>query len=191
MSTASPVAICSNALQQLGAKPIASFQEDSTFAGVAANLWPIVRDRLLRAHPWNFATRRVILAPLAEPPAFDYGYQFQLPGDWLRTLQVGRKGVPMDYALEGRTILADCAALPLVYIWRNEQTTSWDDSVVAVAERQMMAALAYPVTASTSLRDSLSQEAALMLKQAKADDGLDSPPEEFPESELQHARFRG
>lgn len=191
MSSISPVAICSNALQLLGAAPIASFDEDSKWAGVAANLWPLVRDALLRAHPWNCATRRVILAPLVEKPPFDYGFQFQLPGDWLKTVQVGRRGYTLDFRTEGRMILAHVNALPLVYIWRNETTNTWDDGLVEVATKKMQAALAYPVTASTSLRDSLTVEAQQMLKSAKAGDGQDDPPEEFPESEFQRARYRG
>lgn len=189
MSTASPVSICSNALQRLGDKPISSFEENTKPASTAANLWPTVRDSLLRAHPWNCATKRVILAPLEARPPFDYSHQFQLPSDWLKTLQVGRRGCAPDFQIEGRCILYNGTSLPLVYIWRNENVSLWDDSLVLVAEMKMAAALAYPITASTSLRDSINQEAEVMLKRAKADDGQDNPPEEFPDSPLLRSRF--
>lgn len=189
MSTASAVSICSNALQRLGDKPIASFEDGTNPASTAANLWPTVRDALLRAHPWNCATKRVILAPMEASPPFDYSHKFQLPSDWLKTLQVGRRGHSPDYQVEGRCILYNGTALPLVYIWRNENVSLWDDSLVIAAEMKMAAALAYPITSSASLRDSMNQEAEAMLKRAKADDGQDSPPEEFGMSPLLSARF--
>ncbi len=189
MSTASEVSICSNALQRLGANPISSFQENSKFAPVCANVWPTVRNALLRAHPWNCAVKRVILAPLSSPPAFDYAYQFRLPTDWLKTLQVGRRGCPIDFQQEGRSILAHTNALPLVYIWENTNPGTWDDAMVEASEVLMAAAMAYTVTSSTSLRDSLNQEGQFKLKAAKAQDGQDSPPEEFPESRLTMSRF--
>lgn len=189
MSTANPISICSNALTRLGADPIASFQEDTVHAGVCSRVWPTVRNALLRAHPWNCATKRVVLAPLSQAPAFDYGYQFQLPSDWLKTLQVGRRGCPISYQQEGRRLLADLNALPLVYIWENTNPGTWDDSMVEVAEVMMAAAIAYTVTASTSLRDSMNQEAQFKLKVAKANDGQDQPPEEFPDSALTMARY--
>jgi hypothetical protein len=189
MSTASAVSICSNAIQRLGEKPIASFDEGTKHASTAANLWPGVRDALLRSHPWNCATKRTLLAPTAETPPFDYAHKFLLPGDWLKTLQVGRRGMAPDYQVEGRCILCSTTQLPLVYIARNENPATWDDSLVGAAELAMAAALAYPITASTSLRDSLLQEAQFVLRQAKAIDGQDSPPEEFEASGLMRARF--
>lgn len=90
----SAVQICSNALLMLGQKPINSLAEDPTQATserelAAANLYPQVRNAVLRAHPWNCATRRVKLTPDSATPAFSWSYQFLKPGDWLRTLQVG------------------------------------------------------------------------------------------------------
>jgi len=189
MSIASEVSICSNALVRLGGKPISSFQEDSEFAGPCATVWPTVRNMVLRAHPWNCATRRAILAPLVESPAFDFGYQFNLPTDWLKTLQVGRRNCPITYQQEGRRILANVSGLPLVYIWENTNPGTWDDSMVEAAEILMAAAMAYTVTSSTSLRDSLNQEGQYKLKVAKANDGQDTPPEEFNDSALTMARF--
>ncbi len=176
MSQASPVSICSNALQLLGDKPIASFEDGTVGAGRSANLWPTVRDALLRAHPWNCATRRVLLAPLATAPVFDFAHKFLLPGDWLKTVQVGRKGFAPPFRSEGRAILANINPLPLVYIFRNEDPATWDSALVHVAELKMAAALAYPITTSTSLRESMAQEAEFELRRTKAQDEARTTP---------------
>ena len=183
------VSICSNALQMLGAKPINDLAERTDHARLCASLYPSVRDDLLRAHPWNCATKRVILAPLAETPPFDFGYQFALPGDWLRTLQVGQKGQGLSYRSEGRNILANVTVLPLVYIFRNDVEQTWSTNLVELAELQMAAKMAYAVTKSSSVRDSYRDEFARAFKVAKAIDGQDDPPEEFEEGTLLESRF--
>lgn len=185
----SSVSICSNALVMLGGAPFSSFDEPRQHVRVAANLYPSVRDTMLRTHYWNCATYRMILAPLANAPAFDFTNQFQLPGDWLRTIQVGYKGDTIEYRMERQRILADVTALPLVYIFRNEVEDTWSTNLIHVMELAMAAEMAYAVTASTSVRDSYRDQLARELKIAKAVDGQDDPPEEFLEGSLLESRF--
>jgi hypothetical protein len=185
---ATAVSICSNALSILGAKPINSFDDRGDHPRLCQNLYPSVRDTLLRSHPWNCATTREILAPLQKRPPFDFAYQFQLPGDWLRTLQVGRKGEAIPFRTERRVILADVTELPLVWVFRADEA-DWTTNLIHVIELAMAAKMAYAVTSSTSLRDSLRDEFMRELKAARAVDGQDDPPEEFDEGSFFESRF--
>ena len=185
----SAVSICSNALVLLGSAPFSSFDEPKPHVRIAANLYPSVRDDVLRLHSWNCATDRVILAPLANTPAFDFAYQFQLPGDWLRTLQVGKKGEPIEYRSERQRLLANVTALPLVYCFRNTVEDTWSTNLIHVVELAMAAKMAYAVTSSSSVRDSCRDEFARELKAAKAIDGQDDPPEEFAAGSFAESRF--
>lgn len=173
----------------LGGSPFSSFEEPKPHVRIAANLYPSLRDDVLRLHSWNCATNRVILAPMATPPAFDFSSQFQLPGDWLRTLQVGNKGDPLEYRSEGRRLLANVTALPLVYCFRNTVEDTWSTNLIHVMELAMAAKMAYAVTSSTSVRDSYRDEFARELKVAKAIDGQDDPPEEFDAGTFVESRF--
>lgn len=184
-----PVSICSNALVMLGGLPISSLEEENPRAQAAANLYPSMRDTVLRSHYWNCATKRDLLAPLATPPAFGFNRQFPLPGDWLRTIQVGRDGCPLEYRSEGQRILANVDVLPLVYVWRNYVEDTWSTNLISVMEYAMAAALAYTVTSSSSLSDSQYQKFQQQLKVAKAIDGQDDPPEEFGYGEFLMSRF--
>ena len=185
----SSVSVCSNALVMLGGAPFSSFEEPKPHVRIAANLYPTVRDDVLRLHNWNCATDRVILAPMATPPAFDFAYQFQLPGDWLRTIQVGKKGEPLEYRAEGQRLLANVTALPLVYSFRNTVEDTWSTNLIHLLELAMAAKMAYAVTSSSSVRDSYRDEFARELKVAKAVDGQDDPPEEFAEGSFVESRF--
>ena len=103
---ATQVSIASNALLLLGAKTINSLDEGTDRATLSANLYDSLRDDMLRSHPWNCAVKRVLLAPDTDVPAFDYGAQFTLPADWLKTLSVGPDGYEVDYKHESGKILA-------------------------------------------------------------------------------------
>ena len=194
MSTA--VSICSNALLSLGANPINSFDDagSGTDTGIdrarlCANLYDTTRDDLLRSHPWNCAIKRVILAPETATPAFDWAYSFLLPEDWLRTRQVGYYGQELPYKSEGRRLLANVNALPLVYVYRNDIEATWDSQLINLMELRMAWKLAYAITGSTSERDSREQEYERAAKRARNIDGQDDPPETAGDFPLLNGRY--
>lgn len=186
---ATAVSICSNALLMLGAQPINDFGDANDRARLASNLWPSVRDNLLRSHPWNCCIKRVELAPDTAAPPFDWAYQYTLPGDFMKPLAVGEAGAEEAFKVEGRKILCDVNPCYLRYVYRNENPASWDSMLVRAAELEMASAMAYGITQSASLRDSYRQEALLHLKRARAVDGQDDTPEMLGNERLLTARY--
>lgn len=184
----SEIQICSNALLLLGDSPINSFTDGSDRATLASNLWDNARQAVLRSHPWNCATEMVALAPESTAPAFDWAYQFLLPGDCLRVLFVGEAGVPDDYVIKGRRILADVNPLYLTYITDNEDVASWDAMLVEAMQRYMAFSMAYPITKSGTLRDSFFNEYSNLLKQARSVDGQEEPPQQVGDFPLLSVR---
>lgn len=186
---ATDISICSNALLMLGDNPISSFNENSGKARVASNLYPSVRDAILRSHLWNCCVQRVQLAPDVTAPAFDYAYQFTLPADFVRALQVGEYGLEGDYRIEGRKVLCDDNPLNLRYVARNENPATWDGALVDAVTLEMAARMAYAITRSASLARDLQVKATNALKQAKAIDGQDDSPETLGDERLLGARM--
>lgn len=189
MSMATGVSICSNALLMLGAKTINDFDEPVDRAKIAANLYPTVRDDLLRTHPWNCTIKRVLLAPDATPPAFGYDNQFELPADFLRVMEVGQAGYQIDYLVEGRHILANAVSVELRYVYLNPVENTWDANLVALMTLAMAAAMAYAITQSAAVRDSLKQELEMAKKVASAVDGQEDPPQTLGDERLYASRF--
>lgn len=188
--SSSAISICSNALQQLGDDPIASFAlSEGKRARLCGNLWPQVRDYLLRKHAWPCARKQVILPPDSATPDFDWGYQFTLPGDWMRTLQVGQRGERIAHEIIGRKILSDSGTLHLVYVWRNEDPALWDSLLCDLASAEMCARLAYPITRSASLAQLKRGEADQMLREAKSIAGQDNEPEDWGDSPFTDVRY--
>lgn len=193
---ATEVSISSNALLRLGGEPISSFNEADPAGSniervrLAVNLWPTVRRLMLRAHYWNCAIKRVLLSPDSTPPEFGYTNRFQRPADWLRTLQVGESPQDkIDFVTEGNYFLCDEDAFPLVYIYDNTNPATYDAALVACMEAAMSWAMCYPVTKSTSLRETLAGELKDQLALARAIDGQDDPPQTLGDFPLYASRF--
>lgn len=191
MSGTSAVSICSNALLLLGDNPIDSFDVDNNRTRLVANLYEQKRDMVLRLHPWNCATKRVILSPDTAEPEFGWTYQFTLPDDWARTVSVGEdEESPDDYAIEGRKILMDTNVCYLRYIWKNNVESTWDAILVDAMTKVMVAALTYPITKSTSKQATEEEIVKAILKQARAVDGQENPPETLGDFPLLANRMR-
>ena len=192
----SAVQICSNALLMLGAGPINSFTEaDTTGSGLdrarlASNLYPSVQAAVLRSHPWNCATSRVILSPLSIVPAYGYSFQYQLPTNWLRTLAVGQYETDrLSYRTEGQSILFNDNPLYLTYLFLNLVETTYDAALIYALELKMASVMAYGLTKSTSLKTQMENEFQLALKSARTSDGQDDPHETLGDFPMLQSRF--
>jgi len=191
MTMATGVSICSNALLMLGAQTINDFNDQLNLdrAKLCANLYPTVRDDLIRQHPWNCCIKRIVLAPDAAAPAFGYEQSFELPADFMRVLEVGSSGQQIDYLVEGRTIQANTTVLELRYVFRNEVESTWDSNLVQLMTVSMAAALAYPITQSASMQQTMEQKLETSLRRARAVDGQEDPPQALGDERLYSARF--
>jgi hypothetical protein len=85
---AETVQICNLALVNVGvSKVIASLEERSKEADVLRAVYDITRDETLEAAPWPFATRRVVLQSLGDPPA-EWAYRYRYPTDCLTARRI-------------------------------------------------------------------------------------------------------
>ena len=85
---ASEVQICNVALRKLGARRITALTDDTEEAKSCTDVFDRLRDKLLRIHPWNFATKRAALAVSTTSPAWGYDNAYPLPADCLRITSV-------------------------------------------------------------------------------------------------------
>lgn len=187
MSTS--ISICSNALISLGAQPISSFEDGSDRCTLAANLYASTRDAVLRSHPWNCATKRVVLAPDSAAPAFDYSAAFSLPSDCLRVLQVGEMQEGVEYRVEAGKILAGGTVLNLKYIFRNDNEATWDPMLIEAMELTMAAKMAYAITMSAAKEELAAKKAEIFMKRCRATDGQEDPAQQLGDERLLTARF--
>lgn len=128
----SPTDICNLALARVGHRdgnPLLDYSSDQTKAGRLCRLmYPINVEATLRAHRWNFATKRATLAKLATAPTYGYSSAFQLPVDFLRLAytQDEEQGYDQDYRIEGRTLLANADTYSIEYVANITDSTQFD-----------------------------------------------------------------
>jgi hypothetical protein len=184
-----PIALCSRALIKLGARPIASFVEGTVEAQVAAALYPSVRDALISAHPWSFATAQATLPRLAAAPVADLRYAHQLPVDFLRALSVGSgaRGRGAEYRIVESTLQSDRDEVVLSYIFRPDESgfpPFFDSALIA----SLAAEFCLPITESTSRSELLYKLADGEFRRARLIDAQQDTPGRVEDFTLVEAR---
>jgi hypothetical protein len=181
------VAIANSALTKLGAQIITDLTEDSKEARLCSARIYEVRDIVLRMHPWNFATKRVILAPVTENPAFGYNFQFNLPDDWLRTLQVYPESE--DYKMEGGKILANVDTIELVYTYRVANPALIDSLCAEVIACYLAYDISYALIQTGQVQEQLYSLYQEKLRQAKSIDAKEDPARELEANLFLESRY--
>ncbi len=103
----SAVDICARALILIGADPITSFDENTTEALVASNMYEDVARASLVNSRWRFATNQAVLNLLSAAPTGRYDRAYQLPTDLLMLHAVTVQDLPIEYQIYGDKIFAD------------------------------------------------------------------------------------
>lgn len=172
---ASKVSISNLALTILGADRITSIDDNSENARRLNTIYDYCVDDVLRAHPWNFAIQRQLLALLATTPIFEYSYEFQLPGDCLRPIEISDgTSIITDFKVEGRKILCDNSSIYIKYISRITDPNQYTSQFIFVLSSRLAAEIAYAVTNNKSTANQIFELYAARLQQAKGTDAQES-----------------
>ncbi|MGB0683688.1 MAG: hypothetical protein ACPGOV_13320 [Magnetovibrionaceae bacterium] len=181
----SAIALCSRALLKLGATSISSFEEGTAEAEIASNLFPSIRDALLSAYPWNFATGQTTLARLEAVPVADFAHAFQLPPDFLRALSAGvngqGRGVP--YRIAEKRLHCDSDGVVLTYIFRPKEEDFPPFFTQALIAR-LCAEFCIPLTESSTRAEALLKQAENEFDRAKTIDSQQDEPPRFEDFSL-------
>lgn len=185
---ASVVGICNRGLQKLGADRITSLTQDSRNARSCNALYEIVRDAELRAHPWSFAVKRVVLAPDSTTPAFDYDYSFTLPSDCLRVLPPNDSD--LDWRIEGGAILTNYGdSLNLRYIARITDPNLFDPLFMESLASRIAVELCEELTQSNQKGQGVRDDYKQAIREARRNNAIEKMSDEPPEDPWVTARL--
>ena len=167
----SKVQLVSNALILLGAEPISSFTDGTTESKVAANLYETSYLSMLSSHNWNFATKKVKLARLAEAPLNEYQYQFQLPTDMVKLITT----IPAStYRVLGDKLYSDSSEIEIDYIWKitEDQFPSY---FVKAFEFYLAVQFAVPITEDLNKQEMMQRHFERESRNARYSDSQSAP----------------
>lgn len=186
---ASQTEIINRALFKLGGNPITSITDNSQAARVMSGLWDTVRKAELTKRYWNFALARSSLAALTTAPDWGFDYQYQLPVDFLKIVQVNdvfiapgmqdyRNMDDSPYAIEGSVILTDFGApLKIRYVKDITDAGLFDPLFCEVIASKLAYEACYAITQSLQGREQANADYKLAIKEAGLSNATAKPPQ--------------
>lgn len=148
----SEVQICNSALIKLGLDTLSSLTETNKRAKYCSKMYPILRDEVLYSHPWNFAVVRSQIARTTETPEFGWDYEFALPSDCLRVLDVkDNEDGTLKYEIGhnqgtlNRVLWSDESTMEIKYIKKVTDVTQFTPAFGEALAMRMAADLANPL----------------------------------------------
>lgn len=193
---AGKIDIINMALSRLQLAAIQSLDDPRNEARVAKLQWDIIRDAVLRDHPWGFASRRTPLALLAEKPSgFENAYA--LPVDCLAVRSLlSSDGLEMSSPyrvgnLSGKPSLwTNLAGAWLEYTARIEDTEVYDPIFTDSLAWRLGAVTALAIKGEAGLFQAGMQGYQASLQQATARDAREFEiPGDCPISSFESARL--
>lgn len=169
MGVSSRTEIQNSALIKLGAETINSEDDENTRARLIKVQYPIIRDRVLRSHPWKFARGRVALSPI-DPLAdeyFEWGYSFQLPTDCLRVIETDIPDGGL-WDVEDRILLANEPTVIIKYIKRVTDVSKYDDNFCEVVAWELASDIAFLLTGNVAREVSTKESAKKAMQEARS-----------------------
>lgn len=182
---ASETDLLNDSLSQIGVNPITAIDDGSIPANHCQRLYPALRDSVLRAHHWNFATKRVQLALEVASPVYGYTYQYALPSDCLKVVSYSGASpanttlvtdedwiAPWQYRIEGRKLLSNDAEAWITYLSRITNPDEWDSLFYQTIAAWLASKLATAINHDFKMGLSKLEEATrVLLPLAMASDG--------------------
>jgi len=195
----SETSICNQALLWLGSRTITSLSEAGTTAELCRNNYPFLRDALLEARHWTFATARETSIS-SDEPVFGEGFVHKVPLDWLRVSRVFRDVESADpnqwipavgWRREGEEIIA---REEIIHMWGTKRITDtgkFSMSFVQCLAARLAADLCMAITQDKVREKDLYAIYLAKLADAAALDGAQGRSEIIHSKRLLDARLSG
>jgi hypothetical protein len=186
---ASNVAIANLALTKLGDLRILNLTDNTKPAREVNAVFDMARDYLQRRFSWRYCIKRANLAADSGTPLWDWSYQYQIPTDCLRIIQVGQWYPSPDlsdlistggqeYVVEGKYILSNQAGpLKLRYLSRVTDPVQFDTAFDMAFSAYLAYLVAEPLTASAEAKQMAYQDYRNAVKDAVIANAIENPPE--------------
>ena len=183
------IGLCSRALVKLGAASIASFNQSTTEAQVAAQLYDPTLEGFLAQYPWRFALAQATLNRLTTTPTSDYRYAYQLPNNTVRILSAGNgyKSSGLNYKIVKDCLYTNADHVTISYISRPDEEL-FPPFFVSALIAKLAAEFCLPLTESTTRTDYMAKIAEEEIKAAKLADSQQSVPSCFQDFSLIEVR---
>lgn len=183
------VDICNLALMKVGAETLAVLDNTSKRSRLCTLLYTPTLERVIKHYSWGFATKRFTLStPDATAPIYGFSQRFLLPSSILRILELEDTG--QAYRVENGYLLVNLEEVNLKAMIVEDDVDLFEDFKEVMA-LHIAIQLAFPLTQSISLKDSLMRELKDFGADSRGIDSQEGTPESLEPNLIINARFSG
>lgn len=146
--------ICNRALSFIGAKRIGNITDtNSENARVCNELWEMVVKEILAEHEWQCAIkRRSLAADAATPDGDEFDYQYTLPNDCLRVLEIFENENAV-WEIEGEMLLTSESTVTIRYIFYQSDEATYSPGLVQYISMKMAHELSQRLSGKNAVVD--------------------------------------
>lgn len=203
---ASQLSTANWALDLIGDKRLSALSDDNERAEQISEAWDDIRDVALRRAAWKFSLVRAYLeSPDTDAPVWGFDYQFTLPGDCLRVIEVGTTYVGVDlndyrqsdnaeFRIEGAapgkllTSLWD-EDVPIRYVKRVTNVGEWDVTFAKLVAADLAERINPRITESEAIQQRLMAWRQSAMTEAFLTNAIEIPPISQGDSEWIASRY--
>lgn len=169
------LAICNSALAKVGQAPISSIDQNTRAAQILKSIFSLIQDEVMSSHPWNFAITRATLSPTSTEPVYEFDYEYDLPNDCLRMLELETDVTRIgdDWVVEGRKLYSNDEEINVRYIQRNSDYNSWSPQFAEVMAWRLAQETAYALTQSSEREKACAEAYQRTLSLARSTDAAE------------------
>ena len=167
----SAIDICSRALILVGAEPITSFEDDTTEALIAGNMYEDIARTNLTSTRWRFATNQAVLNRLTDVPTGRFDAAYQLP-DYLFVHAVTVRDLQIEYNIYGSKVFCDASVndeLIVDFTYRASEV-DWPSYFSLCVEYAMATVFATALIRDTALSSLMSNQYDFLIAKARSTD---------------------
>lgn len=194
MSVQNEVDICNLALDHLHSEPITTITNPTDKVGkLCARWYDNTRKSVLRLHTWNFAMKRATLPKLVTAPEHGWAYQYELPSDYIRIVEIGDNNRHKHYGLENGKILLDedsTNGRDIRYVFDNKNVEQYDPMFVDLFAIELAHNISYPLSGNINLMNMIRSLRDDKRREAFSVDGQERPPRRVERSRFKDARMK-
>lgn len=146
--------ICNMSLLEIGQPPITDITDGSADAVTCLLVFDNVVDSVVASKYWSRVRQRTELAPLPDPPEYEFTTQFQLPADFLQELAINNMDIgDIDYAIEQDKLLISSSSVFIKYIKKQSNPELWGIQLETAIIYFLAARIAYKITGDLKLQE--------------------------------------
>lgn len=167
----SPIDICSRALILIGAEPITSFEDDTSEALIAGNMYEDIARTNLTSTRWRFATNQSVLNRLTDAPTGRFNSAYQLP-DHLFVHAITVNDFAIEYNIYGDKAFCDASesdTLIADFTFRANEV-GWPSYFSVCVEYAMAVVFATALIRDASLSSLMQSQYVQLLAKARSTD---------------------